>query len=223
MSRWDADDLQAEDYDPNKDYSVQVKRQDGGLASTQRALQSIAQSEQIGAETAAELHRQREVMTRTKERLDESEQTLRESESHMKSIKSFWGQMHQKWFGPKIKDEKAKKRANNLMESTPTTAAPSTAASAPASSSFGSTTNGSDHLSARTKNTKAPTTREEQINSNLEQMSGGLSRLKNLGITLQNELESQDDLIDDVDAAIQRNNRKTDRMNRDMNNLLKKK
>ena len=27
----------------------------------------------------------------------------------MKSIKSFWGQMHQKWFGPKIKDEKPKK------------------------------------------------------------------------------------------------------------------
>ena len=27
---------------------------------------------------------------------------------HMKSIKSFWGQMHQKWFGPKIKDEKDK-------------------------------------------------------------------------------------------------------------------
>ena len=38
MSRWDADDLQAEDYDPNKDYSVQVKRQDGGLASTQVRL-----------------------------------------------------------------------------------------------------------------------------------------------------------------------------------------
>merc|ERR1712106_977893 len=109
------------------------------------------------------------------------------------------------------------------MENTPTPAAPSTAASAPASSFGSTTTNGSDHLSARTKNTKAPSTREEQINSNLEQMSGGLSRLKNLGITLQNELESQDDLIDDVDAAIQRNNRKTDRMNRDMNNLLKKK
>ena len=76
----------------------------------------------------------------------------------------------------------------------------------------------SDHLSARTK-TKAPSTREEQINSNLNQMSDGLSRLKNLGITLQNELEAQDDLIDDVDAAIQRNNRKTDRMNRDMNSL----
>ena len=76
----------------------------------------------------------------------------------------------------------------------------------------------SDHLSARTK-TKAPSTREEQINSNLNQMSDGLGRLKNLGITLQNELEAQEDLIDDVDAAIQRNNRKTDRMNRDMNSL----
>ena len=94
MSRWGADDLEAEDYDPNKDYSVQVKRQDGGLASTQvtrsfnfgtyriqRALQKIHESEQIGAETAAELQRQREVLTRTKDRLDESEQTLRESES----------------------------------------------------------------------------------------------------------------------------------------------
>ena len=77
-------------------------------------------------------------------------------------------------------------------------------------------------MSARTKQ-KAPTTREEQINSNLNQMSDGLSRLKNLGITLQTELDSQNDLIDDVDAALDRNKRKTDRLNRDMNNLLKKK
>ena len=35
MSKWGPDDLDAEDYDENKDYSVQVKRQDGGLASTQ--------------------------------------------------------------------------------------------------------------------------------------------------------------------------------------------
>jgi len=76
-------------------------------------LQKIAESEELGAQTAAELHRQREALERTKERLNESEATLRESESHMKSIKSFWGQMHQKWFGPKIKDEKPKKDFNN--------------------------------------------------------------------------------------------------------------
>ena len=44
---------------------------------------------------------------RTRDRLDESEAVLRESEGHMKSIKSFWGQMTQKWFGPKPKDANA--------------------------------------------------------------------------------------------------------------------
>ena len=37
---------------------------------------------------------------------------------HMKSIKSFWGQMHQKWFGPKIKDEKDKTKKTPTSTST---------------------------------------------------------------------------------------------------------
>ena len=97
-------------------------------------MQKIAESEELGAQTAAELHRQREALERTKERLNESEATLRESESklftivcctisvfplgHMKSIKSFWGQMHQKWFGPKIKDEKDKPKKSPATTST---------------------------------------------------------------------------------------------------------
>ena len=44
-------------------------------------MQKIAESEELGAQTAAELHRQREALERTKERLNESEATLRESES----------------------------------------------------------------------------------------------------------------------------------------------
>ena len=41
----------------------------------------------------------------------------------MKSIKSFWGQMHQKWFGPKIKDdkEKPKKTSTTTPKSEPVT------------------------------------------------------------------------------------------------------
>ena len=53
-------------------------------------------------------------------------------------------------------------------------------------------------------------------------MSSGLSRLKNLGLTLQTEIDAQDELIDDVDLAIQRNNLKTQSMNKQMNKLLKK-
>jgi hypothetical protein len=53
-------------------------------------------------------------------------------------------------------------------------------------------------------------------------MSSGLSRLKNLGLTLQTEIDAQDELIDDVDLAVQRNNLKTQSMNKQMNKLLKK-
>ena len=91
-----------------------------------------------------------------------------------------------------------------------------------------------DALSSRTQ--KKPSTREEQINDNLNQMSGGLARLKNLGLSLQvfyskkycsvqyefqNELDAQEDLIDDVDAAVQRTDIKTKKINKQMNNLLK--
>ena len=41
MSNWNSSDLEAEDYDPNKDYSVQVQRKDGGLASTQVRFSEI--------------------------------------------------------------------------------------------------------------------------------------------------------------------------------------
>lgn len=54
-------------------------------------------------------------------------------------------------------------------------------------------------------------------------MSTGLSQLKNLGMTLQTEIENQDELIDDVDHAVERNKLKQDRLNKQMNNLLKKK
>lgn len=53
-------------------------------------------------------------------------------------------------------------------------------------------------------------------------MSSGLSRLKNLGLTLQTEIDAQDELLDDVDLAVQRNNLKTQSMNKQMNKLLKK-
>ena len=61
-----------------------------------------------------------------------------------------------------------------------------------------------------------------QIEENLNDMSSGLSRLKNLGLTLQTEIDAQDELIDDVDLAVQRNNLKTQSMNKQMNKLLKK-
>ena len=61
-------------------------------------MQKIAESEELGAQTAAELHRQREALERTKERLNESEATLRESESKYLVVK--WGASYRWSFGP---------------------------------------------------------------------------------------------------------------------------
>jgi len=224
MSGWDESDTGYEDFDPNKDYSVQVQKNDGGLSSTQRALQKIAESEEIGAQTATELYRQREVLERTKGRLEESESTLRESESHLKSIKSFWGQTMQNWFGKKPKGEAGKDASKKASSPAKPVSASSVSGSQPSSvghSSGISSSSSGDHMS-RLANKKVPNTREQQIEENLNDMSSGLSRLKNLGLTLQTEIDAQDELIDDVDLAVQRNNLKTQSMNKQMNKLLKK-
>jgi len=222
MSTWDRNDLGYEDYDPNKDYSVQVQRNDGGLASTQRSLQKIEESKQLGAETCVELHRQGEVLKRAKEKLDESEVHLRESEGHLKGIKSFWGQMTQKWFGPKPRDANSPKTNHSTASAAN---APSTGQSSNSGggefSSFDQRKG--DPLTQKLNQSAKPMTRDEQINSNLNLMSSGLADLKNLGLTLQSTLEDQDELIDDVDHAVQRNKLKQDRLNKQMNNLLKKK
>ncbi|CAG5111809.1 Oidioi.mRNA.OKI2018_I69.chr2.g6082.t1.cds [Oikopleura dioica] len=223
MSNWDDAEFNAE-FDPNKDYSVQVQKNDGGLSSTQRALQKIAESEEIGAQTASELYRQREVLERTKGRLEESESHLRESEGHLKSIKSFWGQTMQNWFGKKPKGDASSSPSKKSSSPAKATAASSVSSSNPSSlgqSSGMSSSSSADHMS-RLANKKAPSTREQQIEQNLTDMSSGLSRLKNLGLTLQTEIDAQDELIDDVDLAIQRNNLKTQSMNKQMNKMLKK-
>ena len=42
----------------------------------------------------------------------------------MKSIKSFWGQMHQKWFGPKVKEgDKKNAKKTNSASNVPQTSA----------------------------------------------------------------------------------------------------
>merc|ERR1712180_559492 len=163
---WDKDDIGYEDYDPNKDYSVQVQRNDGGLSATQRALASIEESKQIGATTAVELHRQGEALKRTKEKLDESETVLRESEGHLKGIKSFWGQMTQKWFGPKPKEQNTKSKASYKSEPTGN----DSSSSIPSSSSNDRFAPGGDALKQKISQNSKPMTRDQQINKNLDDM-----------------------------------------------------
>ena len=79
-------------FDPNRDYLQEhVQKQQDTLASQQRALRVLTETEQIGADTAVELSRQGEVLTRAEQKVDNINENLNTAEHHIKTIKSWWG------------------------------------------------------------------------------------------------------------------------------------
>merc|ERR1711874_880996 len=54
-------------------------------------MRVLAETEQIGADTAVELSRQGEVLTRAEQKVDNINENLNTAEHHIKTIKSWWG------------------------------------------------------------------------------------------------------------------------------------
>ncbi|XP_058054986.1 synaptosomal-associated protein 29 [Anopheles bellator] len=61
-----------------------------------------------------------------------------------------------------------------------------------------------------------------QLDQNLDEMRGNLSRLKNLALDLNQEIDSQNDLIDDISDRVEDVDVKIVKQNKDMNRLLRK-
>ncbi|XP_040166655.1 synaptosomal-associated protein 29-like [Anopheles arabiensis] len=61
-----------------------------------------------------------------------------------------------------------------------------------------------------------------QLDQNLDEMRGNLSRLKNLALDLNQEIDSQNDLIDDISDRVEDVDVKIGKQNKDMNRLLRK-
>ena len=64
---------------------VQVEQRT--LDSTQRSLRALAESEQVGVETAKDLVHQREQLENTSKRLDNINEDLKESQKNISAIK----------------------------------------------------------------------------------------------------------------------------------------
>merc|ERR1712038_1156164 len=170
-------------FDPNRDYLQEhVQKQQDTLASQQRALRVLTETEQIGADTAVELSRQGEVLTRAEQKVDNINENLNTAEHHIKTIKSRWGGFTNKFkkqpqqvqkSGPTEEvventSESAHKAVVNQMnnqQQNPTTSSSSSSQPKPAS--------GQMHQYDLYEN---------QIDTNLDQMSAGLGRLKNMGL-----------------------------------------
>ncbi|KAG8230473.1 hypothetical protein J437_LFUL013593 [Ladona fulva] len=194
------------------------------IQSSQRSLGILMESEQIGVATAEELLKQREQLERTESRLDDINSTLRTSQKHIQSIKSVFGSLRNYLSGrpneaPKTHDagRDINRRPNPLGEHLNTIGQEERNEIA------------SDHPGLRVRGlareeslTSKPTNVNDVLDSNLEEMSISIGRIKGLARGLGDEIDLQNELLDGISTKADKADLAITRQNRDMKKILKK-
>ncbi|KAM8760375.1 synaptosomal-associated protein 29 [Acanthopagrus schlegelii] len=208
----DPDDSGMSDAERRQRYLQQevMRTAQSAVDSSYRSLGLIHESEKMGVETAEELMRQGEVMKRTDKMLDNMNQDLKTSQKHITSIKSVWGGLVN-YFKGKPETKPPPEQPNSYEASDRLQNALSNSrgyedryqASHPNlrkldTGGFGASASLDDSSSSQNGYPKNRQLREahQTLDNNLDDMCSGLSRLKNLGLGLQAEIDSQDDSID---------------------------
>lgn len=197
------------------------------IQSSERSVSLLRDSEQIGVATAEELIRQREQLERTEKRLDDINSTLRFSQKHIQGIKSVFGSLKNYLSGKSLD---APIPSTKLSESSSSGSITSPALSNTLEQVQSNITNSysltkvkesyndyslEDVRPAGDRVTKA-------LEQNLNEMSGSLARLKHLAIGLSEEIDSQNDLIDNISDKTEKADILLQQQNKDMLHLLKK-
>uniref|UniRef100_A0A3Q3WWM1 Synaptosomal-associated protein 29 n=1 Tax=Mola mola TaxID=94237 RepID=A0A3Q3WWM1_MOLML len=203
--------------------------------SSQRSLGLIYESEKMGVETAEELMRQGEALKRTDKMLDNMDQDLKTSQRHITSIKSVWGGLINYFKGkPETKplsqtDQPKSYQANERLQSALSGSREHEdkyQASHPNlrklnTGGFGAATSIDDSSSSQNGYPQNTHLREahQTLDRNLDEMCDGLSRLKNLGLGLQSEIDNQDDSIDSLLNKVDKMDVKIHNTNQQIKNL----
>lgn len=190
------------------------------LQSASRSLGLLRESESVGIATAEELTKQREQLQKTSQQLDEINATLRFSQKHLNGLKSVFGGLKNYLSG-------SKDTPPTRMSSSPSGSKMSETTSPPMSPDD----RYNSHPIARMRDDSLLQQQQQmesgsfnsQLDRNLDEMAGSLSRLKGLAIDLNQEIDSQNDLIDDITNKVEDVDVKIGRQNKDMNKLLGKK
>lgn len=198
------------------------------LDSSSRSIGLLRDSEQIGIATAEELARQREALTNTNKRLDEINTNLNYSQKHINGIKSVFYGLKNYISG---KSDPAPSRNQT---------SPNTRSAGPSSSRLDDTldnmtqrneiNNYNSHPSTRLRDfdqqVAAPVADSQRVNdmldANLDEMVQAITRLKGLGTALGEEIESQNELIDNIHDKVEVADIKIGKQNKQMNKLLGK-
>ncbi|XP_009090577.2 synaptosomal-associated protein 29 [Serinus canaria] len=186
--------------------------------STTRSLSLLYESERIGVAASEELVRQGEALKRTEQMVDKMDQDLKTSQRHINSIKSVWGGLvnYFKAKPPESKPEQngapeyyANSRLKEAMmfskeqESKYQESHPNLRKLDNSDNDFNKADlDSSVQRDAYPKNQQLRAY-HQKIDTNLDEMSSGLSRLKSLALGLQTEIEEQDDMLDRLTKKVE--------------------
>lgn len=197
------------------------------LESSNRSIGLLRETEQVGVATAEELARQREQLENTSRQLDEINSTLRFSQKHLNGLKSLFGGLKNYMSGK-----------NDLPPSRMTSSPSGSKISINSSSTLNQNMNPEDSYNSHPVNrfreehisqgmnhnmSGGPGTFNEQLDRNLDEMAGSLSRLKGLALDLNVEIDGQNDLLDNITTKVEDVDVKLGKQNKDINRLLGKK
>lgn len=191
------------------------------LDSSQRSIGLLRETEQVGIATATELSKQREQLEKTRDQLDTINTSLKFSQRHLNGIKSMFGG---------LKNYLSGKSEYEPSKISPSSSNSSSIVSPTADERY------DHHPTTRLRNEMSIKAQQQQqqqmsgninfnqqLDRNLEEMCDSLSRLKGLAIDLNGEIESQNDLIDDIGDKVETVDMKIGKQNKEMFKILGKK
>ncbi|XP_070500124.1 synaptosomal-associated protein 29 [Chironomus tepperi] len=187
------------------------------LDSSQRSIGLLRETEQVGIATAQELLKQREQLENTRDQLDTINTSLKFSQRHLTGIKSMFGG---------LKNYLSGKSEFEPSKMSPSSSNSSSIASPTADERY------SQHPTTRLRNDPQMQQKQQmagnvnfnqQLDRNLDEMCDSLSRLKGLAIDLNGEIDSQNDLIDQITDKTEDVDIKIGKQNQQMFKILGKK
>jgi synaptosomal-associated protein 29 len=196
------------------------------LQSTERTLRLLRESENIGTATAEELVRQREQLQNTDKRLDEINSNLRVSQKHIQGIKSIFGSFKNMLSG---KSNLPPRSASTEIEPTPplTNEVRRSTLSDTLTQANSNISSMDQHPGLRIRGLvdnepTTPTDVQSSLDNNLDQILGSVTRLKGLALGLGGEIDSQNDLVENILGKADKADINMERQNKEINRILKK-
>ncbi|XP_054280088.1 soluble NSF attachment protein 29-like [Macrosteles quadrilineatus] len=192
------------------------------VETSQRSLKTLLATEEIGVSTAEELLRQREQLQRTEKHLDDINSSLSFSRKHIQGIKSVFGSLKNYLSGTKSSEPQGSRykpdspvsNSGSMLVVAAEMSKPCTSSQSQNHLALDLTDESSERFSAADP--------EKALNKNLDHMVDSISRLKRLALNFGEEIESQNDLVENIIDKTEKAGITLRGQNKDIGRILKR-